>query len=241
MDRRGFLKKAAASAAAIYVAPSEISFLYGGEKGLYRRYESVKLVDKDGKGITEESLKPEIPYLFNYPFVSTPSFLIKLSSSCEKEVRLKSGDGTEYIWKGGVGESRNIVAFSAICPHQMSYPSREQSFITYVPVSEKTSAYEKGGVIVCSAHMSVFDPSRGAKVLRGEACEPLASVVLEIRDDGFIWAVGVLGPEKFHSFFRAFRPRLRKIYGSSAKAKKLVKIHAPVVTLSEYSKDIIKV
>ncbi|WP_200762637.1 Rieske 2Fe-2S domain-containing protein [Nitrosophilus alvini] len=241
MDRRGFLIKAAASAAAFYIAPSKIAFLYADEGGLYKRYESVKLVDKEGRPVTVDSLKTETAYLFNYPYVSTPSFLIKLSSPCEKEVKLKSADGKEYIWKGGVGENRNIVAFSAICPHQMTYPTREQSFIAYVPSSEKTSAYERGGVIVCSSHMSVFDPSKGAKVLKGEACEPLASIVLEIRDDGSIWAVGVLGPQKFHSFFRAFRPELRKQFGSSVKAKKLVKIYAPVVTLSEYSKDIIKV
>jgi hypothetical protein len=101
-------------------------------------------------------------------------------------------------------------------------------------------AYEKSGIIVCSSHLSAYDASAGAKVLGGAATQPLAAVVLEVAEDDTIWAVGVLGSDKFQDYFKAFKPELKEFYGGPAQAKQLVFISAKTVKLTEYSKEIIQ-
>jgi len=149
-------------------------------------------------------------------------------------------DGTEYTFKSGVGKNNSITAFSAICPHQLTHPTPEDSFFQYVARSGETMAYKEGGVFVCSSHLSVFDPKQGGKRLGGPATEALASIVLEVDADDTIWAVGVLGPDRFHDYFSAFKPEFKKWYGNKRKAKKLVVTEAKVVKLTDFSKDLIQ-
>jgi hypothetical protein len=101
-------------------------------------------------------------------------------------------------------------------------------------------AYTTGGVIVCSSHLSAYDPKAGAKVLGGAASQPLAAVVLERADDDTLWAVGVLGSDKFQDYFRAFKPEFKEFYDGIAQAKTLVSISAKTVKLTEYSKELIQ-
>ena len=101
-------------------------------------------------------------------------------------------------------------------------------------------AYKEGGVIVCSSHLSAYDPKAGAKVLAGPAPQPLASIVLEVNDKGEIFASGVLGADKFHDYFRSFKPELKEFYRNIRKAKKIVKVSVKTMPLKEYTKEIIQ-
>jgi len=241
VDRRNFLKVASATGALIAVSPSTIGGrLYANDGTLYTAYEKVQLVDAGGNAIKASALKKETNYVFNYPYTSTPSLLLDLEDVTSKDITLKSEDGQEYLWKGGVGANKTIVAYSAICSHQLAHPTPNDSFFQYVQKDKKTMAYDKSGVIVCSSHLSAFEAKEGARRLAGPAAQPLASIVLEIAEDDTIWAVGVLGPDKFHEYFKAFKPEFKMFYGGRRKAKKLVKISAPTVTLNEYTKEIIQ-
>ena len=240
VNRRNFLKIVGATGAMVAVNPSVIRQTLHADTGLFKAYERVQLVDGNGAPIKASALKKETNYVFNYPHVGTPSLLLNLEDATATDVKLKTEDGQEYLWKSGVGQKRTIVAYSAICSHQLSHPTPNDSFISYVQKNKKTMAYNKAGIIVCSSHLSAFDPKAGAKQIAGPAPQPLASVVLEVGDDDTLWAVGVLGSDRFHEYFKSYKPELKEWYGGSRGAKKLVKISAKTVTLNEYSKEIIQ-
>jgi len=241
MDRRNFLKVVAASATVMAVSPSMIrGNLYAADGMLFKAYEKVQLVDAAGNPIKASALAKEVTYIFNYPHASTPCMLINLPNPTSKDIELTSEGGEKYVWKSGVGKEHSVVAYVAICTHQMTHPTPNDSFISYVPTTKKTMAYDKSGVIVCSSHLSAFDAGAGAKVLGGAATQPLNSVVLEHAADDTLWAVGILGSDKFQDYFKSFRPELKEFYGGPAEAKKLVSISAKTVKLTEYSKEIIQ-
>lgn len=241
MDRRNFLKMVAAGATVVAVSPSLIrGNLYAANGTLYKAYEKVQLVDAAGNPIKASALEKEVNYIFNYPHVSTPCMLINLPKPTGQDVELTAENGEKYVWKSGVGKDRTIVAFVAICTHQLTHPTPNDSFISYVPTSKKTMAYDKSGIIVCSSHLSAFDAAAGGKVLGGAATQPLNAVVLEHAADDTLWAVGILGMDKFHDYFSAFRPEIKEFYGKPAQAKKLVSISAKTVKLTEFSKEIIQ-
>ncbi|EQB39768.1 hypothetical protein M947_04120 [Sulfurimonas hongkongensis] len=240
MDRRNFLRVVGATGALVAISPSTISGRLYASTGLYESYERVQLIDAQGSPIKLTDLKKETNYVFNYPYVATPTILLDLEDTTAKDVRLKSEYGEEYIWKGGVGEGRTVVAYSAICSHQLAHPTPDDSFLQYVQKDKKTMACDHGGVMVCSSHLSSFEAKEGCKNISGPASEPLASIVLEIADDDTIYAVGVLGPDKFHEYFKAFKPEFKKYYEGRRKAKKKVKTSATMVELSQYTKEIIQ-
>lgn len=241
MERRSFLKVMAAGATIVAVNPSLIrGTLYADDGRLYAAYEKAQLLDASGAPIKASSLEKEVTYIFNYPYASTPCMIINLPEPTSQEVTLKSEGGEEYVWKSGVGKDRTIVAYSAICAHQLTHPTPNDSFIKYVPKATPTIAYDNSGIIVCSSHLSAYDAAAGAKVLRGAASQPLAAIVLEVADDDTIWAVGVLGSDKFQDYFRAFKPELKEFYNGIAQGKQLVSISAKTVKLTEYSKEIIQ-
>lgn len=231
----------AAGATVIAVNPALIrGNLYAADGRLYTAYEKAQLVDAAGNPIKASALNVETNYIFNYPYASTPCMIINLPEPTVQEVELKSDSGEQYVWKNGVGKDRTIVAYVAICPHQLSHPTPNDNFIQYVQKSKPTIAYDNSGIIVCSSHLSVFDAKSGAKNLRGAATQPLAAVVLDVAADDTIWAVGILGPDKFQDYFKSFKPEFKEFYGGIAQAKQLVSISAKTVKMTEYSKDIIQ-
>lgn len=241
MDRRNFLKVCGATGALVAVNPSTITQkLYASTGVLFASYERVQLVDGNGTPIKASELKKETNYVFNYPHVGTPCLLLNLEDATATDVSLKTELGDEYVWKSGVGAKRSIVAYSAICSHQLAHPTPNDSFLQYVQKEKKTMAYEKGGVIVCSSHLSAFDAKAGAKRLNGPAIDPLASIVIEVGEDDSLWAVGVLGVDRFHDYFKTFKPEMKEFYGGKKASKKLVKISAKTVPLTEYTKEIIQ-
>jgi len=242
MDRRNFLKIAGVSGAMVAVAPSTITGQLRADDGtLFQAYEKVQLVDAKGNALKAAGLKVETNYLFNYPFVGTPSILLNLGEETARDVKLKSEDDEEYIWKGGVGAKRSIVAYSAICSHQLAHPTPDDSFLQYLPRGKTTMATEqKGGLIVCSSHLSAFDTKQGCKHIAGPAEQALAAIIIEVAEDDTLWVSAVLGPDKFHDYFKRYKPEMKKYYGGKRKAKKHVKDSALTVTLNEYTKDIIQ-
>lgn len=211
MKRRGFVKLCASAVASISASPQ----ILARENQLYRRYGRVSLIDPDSRAaINVASLEVGETYIFHYPYVSTPCFLINLGKTVEAGKQLKTRDGKHYQWQGGAGPARSIVAFSAICAHKMSHPAPSVSFINYrhgeVKFRNSKDAIEqRSGVIYCCSERSVYDPANGGRVLGGPAPQPLAAIELDY-DAGTdrIFATGTIGGEMFDRYFQSFHDRL---------------------------------
>ena len=164
--------------------------------------------------VSASSLEIGETYLFHYPYVSTPCFLIDLGKPVEPGEPLKTRDGEFYQWQGGAGPSRSIVAFSAICAHKMTHPAPTVSFINYrhgeVRFRNNDNFVEqRSGVIYCCSENSVYDPASGARVLGGPAPQPLAAIELDYDEKtDAISATGTVGGEMFDRYFRSFHDRL---------------------------------
>jgi arsenite oxidase small subunit len=235
MERRTFLKVVGATGAVIAIDPSRIGHtLFAADGSLYKSYAKVQLVDGNGKPLKVDDLKTGENYVFNYPYAGTSCLLVNLPEPTAKDVELKDEYGNEYLWKGGVGSKGTVVAYSGICPHQLTHINKNDSFITYRNPGERFE-----GNIVCDAHTSVYECSRGCRVKSGPAPQPLASIVLEVGSDGTLWAVGVLGKDRFHEFFKDFRRELKEQFGSKRKAQAKVSVAAKTVPMREYSRDVI--
>ena len=206
VDRRKFLKICASAGAAVAASPS----LVAQPAGELRRGERVRLVDAAGEALKPGSLTVGRSYIFHYPYVTTPCFLIDLGSPAEPGEELLTSEGKSYRWSGGVGPDRSIVAFSAICAHKMSYPTRSVSFIDYrhKSVSGNVSGsnwWDRGQVIYCCSEGSVYDPRDGARVMAGPAPQPLAAVSLEfVEDEQTLFATGIYGGDMLESFLEKF-------------------------------------
>jgi len=242
MNRREFIKLGAVGSAVFVANPTLMNNTLQAHDGrLFQAYEKVKLVDDNGKAIKASELEVEKEYIFHYPYVGTPNFLLNLGIPAKRKVILKSQTGQEYLWSEGVGAFGAIVAYSGICSHQLMHPNKEMSVVSYVKKEGKTMACDRGGMIICAAHLSAFDPEEGGKNYAGPANEGLASVVLEHDEKSDeLYAVGILGPQKYQEYFGSFKAQLKKDFGSRRKAKKLVKIEAPVTTLTQYTKEVLK-
>ena len=150
---------------------------------------------------------------------------------------LKTADNQTYEWKGGVGAGRAVVAYSAICAHKLSYPTREISFISFR--AEKGAGNKHANVIHCCSEHSQYDPAHGGRVLAGPAPQPLAAILLEhdASDDG-LTAVGTLGGEMFEEFFAKFAFRLALDNGGEPRRR--VDATAQVTALEEYCRQQVK-
>jgi len=202
-----------------------------------RLYERTLLVDVHGDPIKVRQLAARTNYVFNYPYAATPCFLLDLGLPVAGADGLLRADGATYAWSGGVGASRSVVAFSAICAHKLAYPTREVSFIRFQAIRSPTS---DGNVIHCCADHSVYDPAAGARVLSGPAPQPLAAILLDYdaqRDE--VSALGTVGAEQFDAFFRKYDFKLAMDYGPG-KARSPVGKTTAVRELREYCRQTIQ-
>jgi Rieske Fe-S protein len=200
MQRRDFVKFCAASAAAAGAPPGVAA------DAVPSFYTRARLVGANGVALQATTLPVDRNLIFHYPFAATPCFLLNLGRPA-RATRLATSDRRSYEWKGGVGPKRSIVAYSAICAHQLAYPTRDISFISYR--TEKSARNKLGNVIHCCAEHSQYDPAEGAKVLAGPAPQPLAAILLEHdpKTDE-LTAVGTLGGEMFNQFFAKYELKL---------------------------------
>lgn len=212
MERRDFLKTCALGTAATLITDTAAL----AQTGKARLYERTRLIDATGNPLTLAGIAPSTNYVFDYPFASTPCFLLKLEKPLSA-VELKTESGGVYRWDGGVGPMKNVVAYSAICAHKLAYPSKQVNFISYR--KDGGSKHKGGNIIACCADGSVYDATAGAKVLDGPAPQPLATILLEhdAKTDQ-LFAVGTLGGEKFNEFFEKYAYRLNLEKGAGAKA-----------------------
>jgi len=211
MKRRQFVKIcAAATGGAALTHPADAANLSA------RLYQRARLVDEKGAAIHLEALAPGTNYVFDYPYASTPCFLIKLDRAVHP-VELRTESGQSYRWEGGLGDGKSVVAYSAICAHKLTYPTRQVSFIGYR--HEPSAVAPQGKVITCCSDRSVYDPAAGARVVSGPAPQPLCAILLEQDPkSGDVFAVGTYGGEMFAEFFRRFDFRLQLEMGSRARS-----------------------
>ena len=201
MRRRDFVSFCAASAAA---AGAPVIAAADAAPSFYAR---ARLVGGSGAPLEAAALPVDRNLIFHYPFSTTPCFLLNLGRPAKVSARLLTADRRSYEWRGGVGPKRSIVAYSAICAHQLAYPTRDISFISYR--TEKSARNRLGNVIHCCAEHSQYDPAEGARVLAGPAPQPLAAILLEHEPEGdSLYAIGTLGGELFNQFFAKYEFKL---------------------------------
>jgi arsenite oxidase small subunit len=228
MERRDFVKFCAAS---VLVSPAVAA------DSRPRFYSRAKLVDEKGAVIRAREIPVNQNLIFHYPFAATPCFLLNLGKPARTSVQLKTADNATYEWQGGVGAGRSVVAYSAICAHKLSYPTRDISFISFR--ADKSAGSKHAAVIHCCSEHSQYDPARGAKVLAGPAPQPLAAILLEhdLPSDE-LYAVGTLGGEMFNDFFQKYEFRLALEHPGSPRAA--VAGSCVVEALDNYCKQQVK-
>lgn len=206
--------------------------LAGGTDSI-KSYDRVRLVGAGGEFLKASELTIGIEYLFHYPYAGSPCFLLRLPEKTQPG-QLQGQDGRAYLWSGGVGPAGSIVAFAAICPHQLTRVAKRNSFINYYH-EQKSPAAGRSGVISCCAHHSIFDPAQGARPVDGPAGQPLTAIALEYDGaDDTLYAVGTQGPEVYEDYFSAYRRELIEEFGRGV-AQRHVSGTAPVYELSEYT------
>jgi Rieske Fe-S protein len=230
MHRRNFVFACAASAltTSLGAAPADAT---------PRRYARALLVGPGGKPLRAQAVPANRNFIFHYPYAGTPCFLLNLGKPTRESAVLRTAEAGTYQWPGGVGAGRSIVAYSAICAHRLTYPTREISFISYR--DERSAGSSFAHVIHCCSEHSQYDPAEGAKVVAGPAPQPLAAILLEYdpATDG-VYAVGTLGGELFNEFFNKYEFRLALEYGGNARAA--VKGSCMVSELEHYCRQQVK-
>lgn len=212
MDRRCFIESCSAAAACISASAAIPAF---GANAKPRPYAPALLVDERGEPLKSSSLRAQVNYIFHYPFEATPVFLLDLGKPAVPQA-LSTRGGVAYDWPGGVGVTRSVVAFCAICAHKLVYPTPVVSFISF----RKTRAQRgvQNELIHCCSDHSQYDPARGAQVLSGPAPQPLCAILLahEPASDT-LTAYATLGGELFDEFFRKYEMKLNLEAGPGAR------------------------
>jgi arsenite oxidase small subunit len=199
--------------------------------GPERRYSRSQLVDTFGRPFAAKRLQSGAAHVFTYPYLSTPAFLIALDQPVAASAQTTEAKQT-YNAPAGVGASKHIVAFSAICAHKLMYPTPAISFIGL----RKGASGEPAQVIHCCGDDSRYDPAQGARVLAGPAPQPLAAIVLEwdAKTDA-LYALGVQGSDRFDAFFDKYAFKLEMEHG--AKARQASGVTTVVQPASSYSRQ----
>lgn len=186
------------------------------------------LVFSNGDPVKTSELPVNKLYFFYYPLIDTQAVLINLGDESGKPLEVKSVElptvmfplkdfslatggtprpiegppnASKYVFPGGVGPYRSIVAYSFICQHLGCIYPQLRFHKPGEPTSLRTNPPEigeKGGVFHCRCHGTVYDPYRGAAVLLDPSIRPLPNIVLEWDSStDHLYAVGVVGPTIF--------------------------------------------
>ncbi|MBA3771573.1 MAG: (2Fe-2S)-binding protein [Ramlibacter sp.] len=230
MDRRSFIESCSAGAACLSAGAALPAFAADARP---QAYPHAMLVDERGDPLRAARLKPLTNYVFHYPFEATPVFLLDLGRPAAPQ-SLSTRNRDVYVWPGGVGPRRSVVAYSAICAHQLVYPTREVSFISFRKTRAQRGVQDE--LIHCCADHSQYDPARGAQVLSGPATQPLCAVLLshDPKTDT-LTAYATLGGELFDDFFKKYEMKLSLEVG--AKARNSVAGHAVARELDKFCRN----
>jgi Rieske Fe-S protein len=178
VDRRKFLKVCVGTGAAVAANPA----LIAQPAGELVPAERVRLVDARGETLEPGALKTGQSYVFHYPYVTTPCFLIDLGAPAEPGAELTTSEGEAYRWTGGVGRHKPMSG-----------------------TGTSNDWWKRGQVIYCCSEGSVYDARDGGRVLGGPAPQPLAAVSLEYADDDkALFATGIYGGDMLESFLSKF-------------------------------------
>jgi len=228
MKRRSFIRLCAAAAAAASAQAPATS------DARPRRYTRSRLEIGGGRPLRASDVPVDRNLIFHYPYAATPCFLLNLGRPLSAPAELKTANAQSYRWPGGVGPAHSIVAYSAICAHQLAYPTRQISFISYR--TEKGAQNRFANVIHCCSEHSQYDPAHGARVVAGPAPQPLAAILLEYdAGEDALYAVGTLGGEMFNAFFAKYAFKLSMERGN--KAHDAVGTSTRVVELDNYCRQ----
>jgi arsenite oxidase small subunit len=209
VPRRTLMQRAACLAGAW--AASGLVPVVAGET---RSHARSLLVDALGDPIAARRLRIGEPWLFNYPFVASPVFLLALDQA-PPGAELVTESRQRYAAPAGVGPKKTIVAFSAICAHKLVYPTPSISFIGV----RRGNVGEPPLVIHCCGDDSRYDPAAGGRVMSGPAPQPLAAVLLDWDPaTDRLWATGTRGGEMFGAFFDKYAFKLEMELGSRARS-----------------------
>ncbi|QEA12061.1 Rieske 2Fe-2S domain-containing protein [Comamonas flocculans] len=197
-------------------------------------YPRTLLVHPDGAPLKATEVGTEEAMVFAYPLKGVPCYLINLGERSAATGPLASPDDGDYSNPPGVGPKGKLVAFVAICTHQLSYPTPAASYLRYA-----ASGSELGGGpgrIVCCAHGSVYDPAHGAAPVSGPSQYPLLPVRLEHdAASDRLFATGAVGRNFFARFFQNFKGELIERHGPGVYRQE-VEGDAVTVPLSTYSR-----
>ena len=230
MERRDFMR-ACAGCAIFATAPSGGATEVGG-----RFYSRARLLDERGEPMRASQIAVGRNYIFHYPFQGTPCFLINLGRPTAQNVNLRIESGATYQWAGGVGPNRSVVAYSAICTHRMTYPTRQISFISYRERQAGSGPSRLNTIHCCSEH-SEYDPASGARVVSGPAPQPLSAILLEHeRTTDMLYAVGIVGADLYEAFFDKYGLKLELDYGNG-RARQSVAGSTVVAELANFCKQ----
>ena len=235
MERRQFIRVCTTSAANVAAAAPDASAATVPVLGALsaKPYPRSRLVSAGGATLKASQLKVNKNYVFFYPFLGTPCFLLNLGKALKAAPVKASGSiasraagnaaggaaaaaHASYDWPGGAGAAKSVVAYSAICSHQLTYPTKDISFISFR--AGKGGANKHADVIHCCSEHSQYDPAAGARVLAGPAPQPLAAILLEhdpAADE--LYATGTLGGDMFNAFFRKYEMKLTLDMGGRAR------------------------
>ncbi len=162
LSRRDFLLY---SGAATAVALVPITIALNDDKTVQAE---ARVVGYPRKKIAQLSqLNNHEPVFFSYPEneENSAAMLVKADIECG----------------GGLGEQRDIVAYSMICTHKGG------------PLTGTYKAVDEHRIVgQCPFHLSTFDLRRHGIIVSGQAYESLPQVMLEIEGDD-IYATGVMG------------------------------------------------
>jgi Rieske Fe-S protein len=234
MERRDFIRICATSCAA--TATGIAADAWPAADARPRAYARTLLTDSAGEPFRAARMAIGENYVFHYPFEGTPCFLLNLGKPTTQDVALRTAEGAAYRWPGGVGPQRAIVAYSAICSHQLTYPTRQISFISYRDRSTAVRTGKPEMIHCCSEH-SEFDPAAGARVMGGPAPQPLCAILLEHdRAADSLFVTGTLGGEMFNAFFSKYAMRLALEHAGN-RAPQRVSGTTTVSPLAQYCKQ----
>jgi arsenite oxidase small subunit len=234
MDRRRFIKICAGSAAALSLG---IHRVWAAN---YRDYSRALFTDTQGVPIKVSTLGTEEAYLFHYPYKGLPCFLINLGKPAAANLTLQSDplgeDSGSYNWPGGVGKTSSLVAYVAVCTHQLSAPNTNASYMRYAASGSELAGAP--GKIVCCAHGTVFDPAKGAERVSGPATYPLLPIRLEYDPaDDSLAATGMAGHQLIDQYFKSYKRDLIQEFGAGM-YRESVGANTITQLLSQYSASI---
>jgi len=207
MDRRGFVKLCTGT-----VLTAALTQSLRSQASEIEAFPPARLVNADGTPIKASEVPLNEALIFAYPFNGIPCYLINLGDRIAHPQAMDSTDDGVFSNPEGVGKGKHLVAFIAICTHQLSYPTPAISFLRYAKEGSELAGHP--GRIVCCAHGSVYDPAEGARPVSGPAPAPLLPVGLEYDPaTDSLTATGVVGKAFIQRFFKNFKGDLIERYG----------------------------